>query len=158
MPGADALRAVRTRAGAEWIKNRDPVAIAARRVPREVRWLTSGSRGLLFGHVLCLRALLALNDFELDVITLLQALVALRLDGAVVDEHVGTIISADEAEALRVIEPFHFSFNSRHDPCSEPSWKMADTVPIYRDIEFKLGSPGTKRMLPLGYSLSGCAS
>lgn len=90
---------------------------------REVRRLASGSCRLLFGDVLCLRALLALHDFELDVITLLQALVALRLDGAVVDEHVGTIVSADEAEALRVIEPFHFTFNSRHDPCSEPSWK-----------------------------------
>lgn len=69
---------------------------------------------LLFHHVFCLRPFLALHDFKFDVIALLQAFVALRLDGAVVDEHIGAVFPTDEAETLCVIEPFHFSFDSRH--------------------------------------------
>src|SRR5579859_929456 len=34
------------------------------------------------------------------------------------DEHIGPIVPANKAEALCVIEPFHFSFNSRHVPYS----------------------------------------
>src|SRR5579859_3123069 len=34
------------------------------------------------------------------------------------DEHIGPIIPADKAEALCVIEPFYFSFYSRHVPYS----------------------------------------
>jgi hypothetical protein len=74
--------------------------------------------GLQFCNVLSLGAFLALDNFELDVITLLQALVALRLDGAVVDEHIGTIVSADEAESLCVVKPFDFTFISSHVPYS----------------------------------------
>ena len=71
-----------------------------------------------FGYVFSLWAFLALDNFKLDVITLLQALVAFRLDGAVVDKHIGTIISADEAESLCVVKPFDFSFISSHVPYS----------------------------------------
>ena len=72
----------------------------------------------LLGNALCLRAFLSLHDFEFNIIALLEALVSLRLDGTVVDEHIGSIITADKAEALCVIEPFHFTFNSRHVPYS----------------------------------------
>ncbi len=65
-----------------------------------------------------MRAFLSLNDFEFNIIALLEALVSLRLDGTIVDEHIRAIISADKAEALCVIEPFHFTFNSRHVPYS----------------------------------------
>lgn len=75
-------------------------------------------RRSLLGHALCLRAFLSLNNFEFNVIALLEALVSLRLDGTIVDEHIRAIISADKAEALCVIEPFHFTFNSRHVPYS----------------------------------------
>src|SRR5436305_4743238 len=79
----------------------------------------SGSlRCSLFGYALCLRAFLSLNNFEFNVIALLEALVSLRLDGTVVDEHIRAVIPADKAEALCVIEPFHFTFNSRHVPYS----------------------------------------
>jgi hypothetical protein len=73
---------------------------------------------LQFCNVFSLGAFLALDNFKLDVITLLQALVALRLDGAVVDEHIGTIISADEAESLCIVKPFDFTFISSHVPYS----------------------------------------
>jgi hypothetical protein len=78
---------------------------------------------LCLGNVFGLGTLLSLNDFELNVIAFLQALVAFRLDGAVVDEHIRAIFPANKAEALRVVKPFHFAFDSRHDPYSEPSWK-----------------------------------
>jgi hypothetical protein len=65
-----------------------------------------------------LRAFLSLNYFEFNVIALLEAFISLRLDGTIVDEHIGAVIPADKAEALCVIEPFHFAFNSRHVPYS----------------------------------------
>lgn len=74
-----------------------------------------------FDDVFGLRPFLALNYFELNVIAFLQAFVAFGLNGAVVDEHIGAIFPANKAEALRVVKPFHFTFNSRHDPYSEPS-------------------------------------
>lgn len=75
-------------------------------------------RGSLLGHAFCLRAFLSLNDFKFNIIALLEALVSLRLDGTIVDEHIRAVIPADKAEALCVIEPFHFTFNSRHVPYS----------------------------------------
>jgi hypothetical protein len=75
-------------------------------------------RCLCFGHAFCLRAFLSLNNFEFNIIALLEALVTLRLDGTIVDEHIRAVIPADKAEALCVIEPFHFTFNSRHVPYS----------------------------------------
>lgn len=72
----------------------------------------------LLGYALCLRAFLSLNNFEFNVIALLEAFVSLRLDGTVVDEHIRAVIPTDKAEALCVIEPFHFTFNSRHVPYS----------------------------------------
>ena len=75
-------------------------------------------RGGLLGYAFCLRTFLSLNNFEFNVIALLEAFVSLRLDGTVVDEHIRAVIPADKAEALSVIEPFHFTFNSRHVPYS----------------------------------------
>ena len=46
---------------------------------------------LSFHDVRSLGTLLALSDFELDLITFLQALIALRSDGAVVHEHIRPI-------------------------------------------------------------------
>lgn len=71
-------------------------------------------RLLFFHNVFCLGPFLALHDFKFNVIALLQAFVAVRLDGAVVDEHIGAVFPTDEAETLCVIEPFNFTFNSRH--------------------------------------------
>ena len=76
-------------------------------------------RLLFFHNVFCLGPFLALHDFKLNVIALLQAFVAVRLDGAVVDEHIGAVFPTDEAETLCVIEPFNFTFDSGHflTPC-----------------------------------------
>src|SRR5271165_3550329 len=67
-------------------------------------------RGLDFYHVRCLGALLTINNFELHCVALLQALVALGNQGAVVHKHVRPVLTADEAESLRIVEPLYGSF------------------------------------------------
>src|SRR5580765_82517 len=59
------------------------------------RWSAGGGTNLVG-----LRALLALRDFELDPLTLVEALIAVLLDGAVVDEDVRPAVDGDEAEPL----------------------------------------------------------
>src|SRR5690242_5260958 len=67
-----------------------------------MRWCSS-SDGT---NVLRLRALGALRDVELDLLVLVEGLVALRLDGRVVNEDViAAVLLGDEAEALLGVEP-----------------------------------------------------
>lgn len=73
---------------------------------------------LRFGHIFCLGAFLPLDYFKFDVITFLKAFIPFRLDGAIVNKDIGTIITTDKPEALGVIEPLNFTFNSRHVPYS----------------------------------------
>jgi hypothetical protein len=104
----------------EATKEKDPV-VGSTGSSKQFKSLDNRSgrlRCCLLGYALCLRAFLSLNNFEFNVIALLEALVSLRLDGTVVDEHIRAVIPADKAEALSVIEPFHFTFNSRHVPYS----------------------------------------
>src|SRR5919199_736492 len=54
-----------------------------------------------------LRTLLALDDLEGDPLALVEALVAVHLDGRVVDEDVLAAVDGDEAEALLGVEPLH---------------------------------------------------
>jgi hypothetical protein len=106
--------------GAVRWKIEDPVVGSTGPSTQFERWDNPSGRlrCSLLGNAFRLRAFLSLNDFELNIIALLEALITLRLDGTVVDEHIGSIITADKAEALCVIEPFHFTFNSRHVPYS----------------------------------------
>jgi hypothetical protein len=60
-------------------------------------------------YVLRLPALGALDDVELNGLTFLEAAEAPRLDGRVVNEYVFAVLAADEAVALRVIEPLNCS-------------------------------------------------
>ncbi len=57
------------------------------------------------GDFVCLRPFLALDNFKLHCVTFLQCLEAIHADSRVVDENVWPTILADEAVALRVIEP-----------------------------------------------------
>jgi hypothetical protein len=96
----------------------------------------SGVMGLRLGHILSLRTLLTLNDFKLHVVTLLQALIALGLDGAVVDEYIGPVVAADKTKALCIVEPFHFTFDS-HFSCSTGRAHKAFAQPsFYRSLGF----------------------
>jgi hypothetical protein len=58
-------------------------------------------------HLVGLRPLRALDDVELDLVTFLQTLVSIGLDGAVVHEDVRSAFTSEKAVALRVIEPLH---------------------------------------------------
>jgi len=69
-------------------------------------------------YVGCLRPLLPFCDFELNLITLLQAFVTLECDGAVVNKNVGTICTPDESVALGVIEPLDRAFHFPEPPSS----------------------------------------
>jgi hypothetical protein len=57
---------------------------------------------------------LSLNDVEFHLVPFFQALVSIELDRAVMDKHVGSIVAADKAVTLRVIEPLHFAFVLSH--------------------------------------------
>ena len=62
-----------------------------------------------------LPALGTLHYVELNGLTFLQALEAVRVDSGVVNEHIFAVLTRDEAEALRVVKPFHsalFHFES----------------------------------------------
>ena len=65
-------------------------------------------------HLICLRALLPLDDIELDFVTLFEGFVAIELNRAVVHEDVRPIIPADETVALRIVEPLHLAFVLGH--------------------------------------------
>ena len=72
-----------------------------------------GLGGLDVGGLLALRAL---GDFEGDLLAFLQRLEAIHVDGREVREQVfAAAVRGDEAEALRVIEPFYDA--SCHNAC-----------------------------------------
>ena len=57
-----------------------------------------------------LRALLAIDNVELDFLVLVKGLITVHLDRAEMDENVLALFGRDEAEALGAVEPFHFAF------------------------------------------------
>ena len=65
---------------------------------------------LYASYIISLQSLGALDDIELNLVTLLEGLISILLDGTVVDEDIWTVTSAEEAESLCAIEPFHFTF------------------------------------------------
>ena len=62
------------------------------------------------GDLVGLRALGSLDDVELDLIALFEALVPLALNGAVVNEDVRPAVAAEEAVSLCVVKPFYGAF------------------------------------------------
>ena len=61
-----------------------------------------------------LRTFLSLNDVEFHLVPFFQALVSIELDRAVMNKHVGSVVPANKAITLRVIEPLHFAFVLSH--------------------------------------------
>ena len=57
-----------------------------------------------------LRTLCPLDDVELDLIALFEALIALALDRAVMNEDVRPAVAAEEAVTLCVVEPLYGAF------------------------------------------------
>ena len=61
-----------------------------------------------------LRTFLSLDDFKLNLIALLQALIAFAGDGAVMDEHVRPIVAPQETISLCVVKPLYRALYSFH--------------------------------------------
>jgi hypothetical protein len=59
------------------------------------------------GDLIGLGSLGSLDDVELNFISLLEALVSLALDRAVVNEDIGATLAPEEAVALRIVEPLN---------------------------------------------------
>ena len=66
------------------------------------------------GHIGRLRPFLSLDDLKLHLVALLQALVAFGGDGAVVNEYIRSIVSAEEAVSFGVVEPLDGAFETFH--------------------------------------------
>jgi hypothetical protein len=64
------------------------------------------------GYAVGLRAFLTLYDFKLNLIAFLKTLVTFRLYGAVVNEHIGAVILADESETFGVVKPLDCASNT----------------------------------------------
>lgn len=62
-------------------------------------------------HFIGLRALLALDDFKLNLIALLQGLIAFGCNGAVMDKNIWPIVASNETEPFSVVKPFHLTFD-----------------------------------------------
>ncbi len=66
------------------------------------------------GDLIGLWAFRPFYDVELDLISLLEGLIAVQLDGAVMDEDVGSLIPAEESVTFCVIEPLDGAFVLSH--------------------------------------------
>jgi len=65
-------------------------------------------------YLVCLGSFLALHDIELDVVTFLQAFIAVDLNCAVMYEHIGAIVPPYESISFSVVEPFDLTFILSH--------------------------------------------
>jgi hypothetical protein len=57
-----------------------------------------------------LRTFAALNNVEFNLIAFFETLIALALDGAVMNEDVGSALAAEEAVAFSIVEPLYGAF------------------------------------------------
>lgn len=77
-------------------------------------------RGQLFlrclDDVRSLRSLLTLSDFELDLISFLQALITFRADRAIMNKDIRPIGTSDESVAFRVVKPLYCASQAFHEP------------------------------------------
>jgi hypothetical protein len=62
-----------------------------------------------FADVYSLGAFGALGDLELHAIALGQRLETVRVDVAIMDKRVRTVLTRNETKTLRVVEPLHFA-------------------------------------------------
>ncbi len=65
-------------------------------------------------HLIGLRTFLTLDNVELHIVSLLQALVPVKLDGAVMHENIRAVVAPDEPVALCVVKPLHLALVMRH--------------------------------------------
>jgi hypothetical protein len=73
------------------------------------RGFALGRPELDYLYVLCLPALGALGDIELNALTFLKRTEAVRLDGGVMDEDILAVFAAQKSKTLGVIKPLDCS-------------------------------------------------
>jgi hypothetical protein len=61
-----------------------------------------------------LRAFLALDDIELNLIAFFERFVPVQLNSRVVNEYIWPVFASDESVALGVVKPLHFPFVLSH--------------------------------------------
>ena len=103
-------------------------------------------------YLICLGTFCALDDIELYFITLFEAFVTIPLDRGVVNEDIGSSVTAKEAISLCVIEPLHGAFVLCQDPCSlrsiQPERPVGADTPDNR-FGRKSGRGGFLQKLPM---------
>lgn len=75
-------------------------------------------------YLVRLRPLLPLDDVELYIVALFETLISIHLDRAVVNEHIGPVIPANEPVPLGVVEPLHLASVLSHvrEPSCQAVW------------------------------------
>jgi hypothetical protein len=71
-------------------------------------------------HLVRLRPFLALHDVKLHIVAFFETLISIHLDRAVVNEHIGSVITANKPVPFSVVEPLHFASVLSH--VREPSF------------------------------------
>src|ERR1017187_7995270 len=69
-----------------------------------------GGRVFDSNHLIRLWSLGALDDVELDLVALFQALISVDLNRAVMHEDVCSAFTSEKAVAFRIVEPLHRTF------------------------------------------------
>jgi hypothetical protein len=107
----------------QWIVTRSQVSSALQRhrinamAQRGIAGYWLGSRCLAVSetnHSVCLWSLLAFDDIKLDIVAFFQRLVSVQLNCRVVNEHIRSIFTSDEAVSLGVVKPLDLSFVLSH--------------------------------------------
>jgi len=99
-------------------------------------------------YLVGLRAFAALDDVELDLIALFEALIAIALNGTVVNEDIGSAVTAEEAVTLCVVEPLYCAFILCHLsqlPFAEMERRVVAT---YLNLTQELGVEFSEKTLP----------
>jgi hypothetical protein len=79
-----------------------------------------------------LRALRAVDDFELDRLALFEGAEAIARDSGVVHEHVASAFTLDEPIALGVVEPLDLACNTHRSSLLARRWRRRPDVPLDR--------------------------
>ncbi len=90
-----------------WVQNKNKTGWVLTQPVPFAKILPNPAKRLERLNVRCLPTLGPLHHIELHGLAFLQALEALGVDRRVVHEDVFAVLTRDEAEALRVIEPLH---------------------------------------------------
>src|SRR5574341_303826 len=67
-------------------------------------------------HIGRLRSLRALDDIELDVLSLLECLESIALKRGVMDKHILPAIETNKSKPLSIVEPLHSTFRLHKNP------------------------------------------